>query len=800
MKNYQTVKKHAFTLFLVALNTWAMAQTAKITGHITTNDGKTAAFVNVILEGTNKGATADENGYYEISNIKAGNYIVSATFVGLETQSQKVQITDGTSREYREGGVFELNFILKTNSQQLSEVIVRGQQNINDKPVSIGKIAIRPMDLPQSVAVIDQKILEQQQVLRMSDALMNTTGVYIMGTTGGYQEEIAGRGYAFTSNNTFKNGVRYNNGILQELSALEKVEFLKGSGAILFGNVAAGGILNLVTKKPKFENGGSVSMRMGSFGLYKPTIDVYGAVNNSPNMAYRINTSYEKANSFREGVSSERFHINPSFLFKIGQKTDILLEGDYLKDERTPDFGTGAINYVIADMPRERFLGVTWAKYKAEQKSATLTVTHYFNENWQLRGSTAVQVYATNLYANIRPNRNNSFVQTDGKWIRGLAKSAEGDRYYAQQLDLTGRFKTGFINHQILFGADADQYNTQTTVFATLAKYDSINILNPTLYKVRNDIPDLPKATLTTAPIDRFGVYLQDLLSLGAKLKLLLGLRYSYQQTISDVLTFATNKNVVTTNFDGAFSPRLGLVYQPIKNIALFASYSNSFVLNTGTDISNNALPPSLIDQYEVGVKNELFNGLLSANVTFYQITNSNLAQTNLVNGNTNTNIKELAGEVTSKGVEIDLVTKSYRGLSFIGGYSFNDTRYTASNIYVIGSRLRYNPQHTANASIFYTFEQKILRGVQIGFTSLFVGDRVAGRSTRLTVANDAYKLMAVPNYVQFDASAGYSVKNISLRLKVGNLLDKLSYNVHDDNSVNPIAPRNFAATLAYKF
>ena len=799
MKNYQTLTKGIFTLFMVALSFGTMAQTAQIKGHVTTSDGKSAAYVNILIENTKKGATTDENGYYEISNLAAGNYTVSTTFVGLETQSQKVQITDMSSGTHEES-VLELNFTLKESSQQLSEVIIKGHQSMNDKPVSIGKIAIRPMDLPQSVTVIDQKRLEQQQVLRMSDALMNTTGVYISGTAGGYQEEIAGRGYAFSSSNTFKNGVRFNNGILPELSALEKIEFMKGSGAILFGNVAAGGVLNLVTKKPKFEQGGSVSMRLGRFGFYKPSIDIYGAVNNSTNMAYRVNTSYEKANSFREGVASERFYINPSFIYKISEKTDILLEGDYLKDERTPDFGTGAINYEIANVPRERFLGVSWAKYKAEQKSATLTISHHFNNNWQLRSATSIQAYETRLFANTRPNASSSPIQNDGKWIRGLAKSAISDQYYMSQLDLMGTFKTGFIKHQILFGADADQYNTKTTAFATLAKYDSINIFNPNGYKTRNDIPDLAALTLTAAPVDRFGIYTQDLLSLGEKVKLLLGMRFSYQQTISDVFTYATSKNVVTTYFDKAFSPRLGLVYQPIKNTSLFASYANSFTLNTGTDIAGNALPPSLIDQYEVGIKNELCKGLLSANVTLYQIVNSNLAQTNLLNGNTNANIKELAGEVTSKGIEVDIATKPYKGISVIGGYSYNDTRYTASNIYVIGSRLKYNPQHTANASVFYTFEGKIGRGGQIGFTTLYIGERVAGRSTRLTVVNDAYKLMSIPNYLQFDISAGYSFNNISIRVKVGNLMDKLSYNVHDDNSVNPIAPRNCVATLAYKF
>ncbi len=95
MKNYQTLTTIISTIFLVTLSSWAMAQSARLTGHITTSDGKSGAFVNVILEGTTKGATADENGYYEIGNLKVGTYTLSATFVGLETQSQKVKITEG---------------------------------------------------------------------------------------------------------------------------------------------------------------------------------------------------------------------------------------------------------------------------------------------------------------------------------------------------------------------------------------------------------------------------------------------------------------------------------------------------------------------------------------------------------------------------------------------------------------------------------------------------------------------------------------------------------------------------------
>ena len=253
---------------------------------------------------------------------------------------------------------------------------------------------------------------------------------------------------------------------------------------------------------------------------------------------------------------------------------------------------------------------------------------------------------------------------------------------------------------------------------------------------------------------------------------------------------------------DKAFTPRVGIVYQPLKTLSIFTSYSNSFTLNTGTDINLQPIKPSYINQYEAGVKSELFNRTFSANITVYQIVNSNLAQTALVdangNANNNANIKELAGEVTSKGLEIDLGTKPFHGIQLLAGYSFNETKYTKSNTYIVGSKLRYNPQHTANASVYYTFsERTLLKGFNAGFVSYYVGERVAGRST--TAANPGYKLISLPNYLQFDASLGYTVQKFALRLKLSNIFNKLSYNAHDDNSVNPIAPRQLAVTVSIK-
>jgi iron complex outermembrane recepter protein len=661
---------------------------------------------------------------------------------------------------------------------------------------------------------ISKDVLEQQQTLQLSDALRNVNGVYVMGTTGGNQEELAGRGFAYNSSNTFKNGARFNNGVRPEMSSLEKVEVMKGSNAILFGNVAAGGVINLVTKKPKFENGGELSMRVGSFDFYKPSIDLYGSLNEKKNLAYRVNTTYENSKSFRYVVGSKRFYINPSVLAKIGEKTDLLVEADYLDDKRTLDYGTGAINYKIAEVPRSRFLGARWSYFTAQQKSLTVTVNHQINKNWKLRLAAAGQDYQTDLFGTTRPNgatgQNNisQFVKPDGKWIRGLQRSEVSENYFIGQVDATGQFHTGNIQHALLIGADMDGYNTQTTTYNSLAKYDSINLFDLELYKQRSDIPELSKRALTKSPTQRVGIYVQDLISFTDKLKLLAGIRYSYLDRKNDVYTFATatvkESSIVTNNYDAAFTPRFGIVYQPLHTTSLFASYANSFNLNAGIDIDSKPLPPSFIDQYEVGVKNELFKGLLSANVTAYQIVNSNFAQTVIIPaGNPNNipaNAQELAGEVTSQGVEVDLMTKKYNGFSVIAGYSFNETKYTKSTNFEVGSKLRYNPQHTANASFYYTLPERTwMKNFEIGTTIFYTGDRVAGRSTRLIIPNDTYKLMSVPNFIQVDGTMAYVRNKFAVRVRVANIFDTLSYYVHDDNSVNPIAPTMVSANFSVR-
>ena len=775
-----------------------------VKGRITTIDKQPAAGVTVVLSGTNKATMTDEQGQFELKNIKEGAYVLEVSMVGLKTQSRELSV--------RKDAPAYLELVLAEDARQLSQVVVVAAKTINRKPIAIGKVVIDPMDLPQSTTVLGQTVIRDQQAQRLSDVIKNVNGVYLSTTRANTQEAFSARGYSFGNTNLFKNGARINSGAMPEMSSLERVEVLKGSAAILYGQVAPGGVVNMVTKQPKFAFGGEVAMRAGSYDLYKPSFDIYGPM--TAGIAYRLNGTFETAGSYRDQVSSERYYVNPSLLFKLGRRTELVVEGDYLKHDFTPDFGTGSLdNTIIPEQPRSRFLGAPWQYAHTQQATGTASVKHYLNSNWQLNGSLSYQNYGRDYFSTERIQ-----AAANGDWTRPLGRTNTEEDYYTGQLNLSGKFTTRKWEHTLLAGADADRYLTTNYTYSIAAaaglpagSYDKINILDPNKYVARTDMPATERTRSVELPVDRGGVYVQDLVKISSKFNVLAGVRWSYVYSDRpDSLNLLTNKATQgSSKYDQAFSPRFGVVYKPLYNTSVFVSYANSFTVNSGVDVNGQPLDPSIIDQFEAGVKNEFFNGKLSANLTVYRIINSNLAQTapflkDGVTPNNNTAIKALVGETTSDGVEVDLAGQPLTGLDLMAGYSYNYMRYTdvpaVKGNYKEGERLVNTPAHTANGSVFYTFHQGKLKGLKVGAAAFYIGDRNGGWNNTVEQTQNYNRLIPVEGFTTIDLSAGYTYKKLSLLAKVSNLTNTYNYYLHENYSVNPIAPRQVVGTIAYKF
>ena len=392
----------------------------------------------------------------------------------------------------------------------------------------MGKSGLSPMDMPQSIAIIGTEAIRDQQMNRLSDVLKNVNGVAYGQNRGSVNENFFARGYSLGGNNVLKNGARTTTGGLPEASTLESVEVLKGSAALLYGGVTGGAVVNLVTKKPKFEYGGEVSLRAGSNNLYKPILDVYGPIRNK--IAFRVIGTYENADSYRDVVKAKRLYINPSLLYKISDNTTLIVQGDYLKSDYTPDFGIGSVGNKISPVGRNAFLNTLWAYNKTNTTSAQANLTHKFNEKWKLNALVSLQTYTRDYFGAERPA-----ATAAGMAARNFTRSQSKEYTYNEQLNITGSFKTGRINHTVLVGADADQSRTNAKGFAyapgSKAFYDSINILNPATYNTHADVPETYIVTNTLTPIYRAGAFVQDLIAITDKIKVLAGVRWSYQKT-----------------------------------------------------------------------------------------------------------------------------------------------------------------------------------------------------------------------------------------------------------------------------
>ncbi|MBO9732763.1 MAG: TonB-dependent receptor [Chitinophaga sp.] len=798
--------KHLYLIIgLILVNLTVLAQTGSIKGKISSADGQPAAFVTIGLKDIKKGTLTNEDGEFALKNVKPGNYVLVISCTGTKTINNTVTVAADQ--------VTAVNFALEATSSQLNEVVVDGTKTrtINKRPVTIGKLPVPAMDLPQAVALIGHEVIENQQAQRMSDVVKNINGVYMASTRAGTQETFNARGYGFSSTNTFKNGARVNSGAMPEMSSLERVEVLKGSAAILYGNVSPGAILNMVTKQPKFNFGGEVSVRAGSFGLLKPTFDVYGPL--SSKIAYRVNGTFETADSYRDQVHSKRYYINPSFLFKLSDRTELLVQADYLKHDFTPDFGIGSVGDTAINnkASRNTFYGEGWNYAHTQQTTTSANIRHKLSNNWTLNGIVSYSKYQRDYYSLERIQ-----AKGNGNFLRPLGANATNEDYFSGQVDLTGTLKTGVLEHTILAGVDADRYLTGTYAYGvpsinkTTGIYDSINVFDPTMYPRRTDKPVDTLKSVSNAPVNRVGVYVQDLISISEKVKVMAGIRYSYLQTESPVVyDFKGGKTVGKSRYDQAFSPRFGLVYKPVATTALFASYSTSFTPNSGQDIYGQNLKPSIISQYEAGVKNDFLKGLLSVNVTAYRIRNNNYAQTApfLKDGttqNNNTNIKTLVGETLSQGVEVDIAGHPLPGLDVIAGYSYNSMTIEKTpgekGSSIAGERLVGNPNHTANASVFYTLQQTKLKGLKVGAGFYYLGQRFAGWNNTVQQTQTYNRLISVPGYSTLDLSAGYNFKRFGVMAKVSNVTNTYNYYVHENYSVNPIPPTQFTGTVSYKF
>lgn len=714
------------------------------------------------------------------------------------------------------GGVFvsaqQVNDSIR-KSKEIDEVELFGEKKKQPEGLeAITRLPLKTRDQIQSISVISYKVIEDLGGLTVTDVAKNIPGVTQFGSYGGTRESMSIRGYRGVP--VLKNGVQMDSdfrtgAMLTDMQGVESIQVIKGSAAVTQGIGdglgSAGGVINVVTKVPKFINQTNVGFRYGSWDFYRPTVDFQRVLDSQGKIAVRLNAAYQENNSFRRFINTDRIYVNPSIAIRPDDKTEIVVEMDYMHNNTTPDRGT--VNLAKGDteaiyrMPGRKFLGFATDNAAIETFNFSTTATRKLTEKLKLRAAFMSSSYQSEIIgAALAPvDRNNPNETRD----RSLTRSDREDLNKVFQFDFIGAdVKTGFMKHTFQVGFDWKESNVTTTSYAN--KFvDQINVLNDINNVLPSDI-DPNNFTLskgnpivnTVAPT--MGLMAQDVITFNKYIKAHLGVRYSR--------LIGSDKEK-----DYAWNPSLGIMISPVENMNVFGSYTSTTALRSSNNplATGGTVGASTTKQWEAGIKSDWLNERLRFNVTFFDINTDNLSYEIIGNGGNGTGKYAMAGELHRKGMEIELIGKILPNLQVMTGWAYVDAQYKDSPSFVSGSAPINTPKHSANAWLNYKFNEGALTGLDVGAGVYYVGTRpvddyklkaAAGGHVNGTQPDE--KPFNMPEYTTVDAQIGYSFKNgLGLRGFFNNIFDSVGYNSYFRGGyIDQIQPRNFAVQVNYKF
>lgn len=631
-------------------------------------------------------------------------------------------------------------------------------------------------DIPQALTTVTSQQIEDQQLRTIGDLIKYVPGASYGGGEGN-RDQIVLRGNSSTAD-FFVNGVRDDVQYFRDFYNIERVEVLKGPDAMIFGRGGGGGIVNRVLRRPTLTPYRDFTASADNSGDFRLTGDVDQPL--SSILGVRLNAMVEGGETFRHHTELHRYGFNPAAAIVSGS-TRIDLSYEHFHDRRTADRGIPADgDEPIRGFTRTFFGDPRISFAKADVDLATLGIEHDFGDGLKLRNHTLFgdyrkfyqNVYGSGFNAvtgmvslsgyNNLNNRTNLFSQTDLVWDNHLAG----------------------IDQALLFGFEVGRERSRNKHLTAMLSQTTTPISDPTV-----DV----EAVFAPAPADAdnrvkasvAAAYVQDQLRLSEGFEIIAGMRFdSLKIDVDDLRPVGGGDRR-----DSLWSPRLGLIAKPAKNVSLYASYSRSFLPQSGdqfsslTDITD-GLKPERFDNYEVGAKWEILDGLL-ATAAIYQLDRSNTRAADPVDPSHTV----LTGKQRSRGIELGLERSVTSRWLISGGYSFQDATITeTTSAALAGRKVPLVPRHSLSLWNRYDVTKQI--GVGLG---------VITRSKSYTSVSNVVKL---PGYARIDAAVFYKLANgLQAQLNAENLLDSHYFpTASNDNNIAPGAPRTIKATLAYRF
>ena len=693
----------------------------------------------------------------------------------------------------------------------LDTIRIRGQR-LNtyraERSVSATKTDTLLRDVPQAITVITGQQMRDRAVQGMADAVRYVPGINT--TQGeGNRDGLVFRGNSSTAD-FFADGMRDDVQYYRDTYNIERIEAFKGPNAMIFGRGSPGGLLNRVTRTADWREALDIGLQFGSWQKRRATADYAHPFSDA--FAFRVTGVYEDSEGFRDGYMLKRQGINPTAAIHAGDNTLITLGYEYFRDERTADRGipsyANAFNgtrFPVATA-RDTFFGDPDASRSDTDVNAfSALIEHDFGGGTVLRNRTRIADY-DKRYQNVYPGSVNGAATT-------VALSAYDNttdrRNLFNQTDLIFSATTGTVEHKFMTGVEFGRQDTDnqrrsgrftlgagspcltgSTASSCVVPLGSPNV-SPGVVYANNSLGGSGDAR-NTGVAKIAAVYAQDQIEFSPKWSAIVGLRYDrFDVDFTDLRTGVSAQNRSLSSSDKLWSPRVGVVFKPIDNLSLYASYGVTYLPRSGEQLGSLAFNSQSLDaeefeNTEIGAKWELRPGL-TAEAAAFRLNRSNAA---ITDPNDSTRLILFAGDSQRvDGVELSLAGNLTEQWQVIGSYAWLDARTVRTiGTTPAGRVLAQTPQTSFGLWNRYDFNDRW--GVALGATY---------RSTSFASISNAVTLKS---YARYDGAVYYKFdERFSAQLNVENLFDKIYYpSAHSDSNISPGAPRSAYVTLNFKF
>ncbi len=781
---------------------------AQLNGKVVDNNNEPIPGVRVSIKNSDKEVITDIEGKFKIETTSNDKELIFS-FLGFKTKV--ITIADLQN---------DTTVVLYEGNELLEEVAITNLKNkfSRKKTAYVAKLPLKNIENSQVYSTITNQLLISQNVNNFEDALKNAVGVDKLWQSTGRAGDGAGfysiRGFA--TQPQLVNGMPgITNGFINPLN-VERVEVIKGPSATLFGSTITsyGGLINIVTKKPYKGTGGTISLGGGSFGFKKLALDV-NTTDASEKFSIRFNAGFQSEDSFQDAGLRESVFMAPAISYQVNDKLTLNFNYEVSGNKQTNPvflFFNRSVPLAFNNLEQLNYdpnLSLTDNSILIKNPTQNYRgeIAYKITDNWSsqtiVSGGRAESKGIYTFLWNFADFTTNPAAPAPTPFFSVFAQrsDAETNSFDIQQ-NFTGDFKIGEVRNRLLVGVDyletqnIDKSSEFRTLNAITAQGQLLQGLPTNANSVNLALTGVPNSDINVNQ-NVLSAYVSDVVNILPELSVMAGIRYDRFDYQGDKNTDVDDATEYTKS---TFSPKVGVVYQPILNkVSVFANYQNGFnyvnpelapvsLTDPTAGLQLRSFDLENADQFEGGVKTNLFSNKLEATLSYYNITVSN----KIIGFGPG---KQQDGEIKSQGVELDFNAYPVDGLNLRGGIAYNDSEIveSTSNPLLVGERFgEAGAEFTYNFWADYRFQEGTIKN--LGITAGFNGS--SDYNTMEGYPNVGEFIL--PAYTVFNAGLYYDHAKFRVSFNVNNLTNEEYYKGW--STVTPQQPRAYFGTLTYKF